>query len=511
MTRVPGAHRGHGPRASCTSAGWPATWCCCGSCRRPLGGDDALGARLVFLRGAGHLELRHRRLPGRRRGRAAPAAAADQPRARPSRAPWAGSSAAPAAGWLCATALRAVHHAAGRHRCWAWRPAWSAQLGDLVESMLKRDVGLKDSARAPARPRRHPRPVRFAAVHRAGRLLLLPLLHLLSRDGRGKVPSMSRSDRARPAPRPLYPFRRRARALPAPLRLVVLGATGSHRRADAGPGARAIPTACRWPAVSCREPRGGTGGAAGAACGGQPGRAAAAGRGGRPAAARARAAGRPGWRGRLLPPGAAGLVEAAAGPRRDCRGQRPGRRGGAGADAGRGGARPAHRPGEQGIAGGGRRPGGARPSRRGGAELLPVDSEHSAIAQCLAGRARRRSARLILTASGGPFRDDAGRARWPRVTLAEVLAHPTWSMGPKITVDSATLMNKGLEVIEAHHLFGAAVRPDRRGGAPRVVGAFAGGVRRRRRAGADGRAGHADAVAVRHQPASGIGRWPRSG
>ncbi|MBD3220387.1 1-deoxy-D-xylulose-5-phosphate reductoisomerase [bacterium] len=91
--------------------------------------------------------------------------------------------------------------------------------------------------------------------------------------------------------------------------------------------------------------------------------------------------------------------------------------------------------------------------REGGAELLPVDSEHSALAQCLCGRARDDVERLVLTASGGPFRT-ASRAELEAVTLEQVLAHPTWDMGPKITVDSATLMNKGLEVIEAHHLFG---------------------------------------------------------
>lgn len=91
--------------------------------------------------------------------------------------------------------------------------------------------------------------------------------------------------------------------------------------------------------------------------------------------------------------------------------------------------------------------------RRGGAELLPVDSEHSAIAQCLSGRQPTEIERLILTASGGPFRTTPA-ADLARVSLAEVLNHPTWRMGPKITVDSATLLNKGLEVIEAHHLFG---------------------------------------------------------
>lgn len=90
-----------------------------------------------------------------------------------------------------------------------------------------------------------------------------------------------------------------------------------------------------------------------------------------------------------------------------------------------------------------------------GAELVPVDSEHGAIHQCLRSSADHRSvARLLLTASGGPFR---GRSidQLASVTIADALAHPTWSMGPKITVDSSTLMNKGLEVIEAHELFGA--------------------------------------------------------
>ncbi len=87
--------------------------------------------------------------------------------------------------------------------------------------------------------------------------------------------------------------------------------------------------------------------------------------------------------------------------------------------------------------------------------IRPVDSEHSAIFQCLTGEDTRSVARLWLTASGGPFRG-ATRSRLATVTAAEALAHPTWSMGPKITIDSATLMNKGLEVIEAHYLFGTA-------------------------------------------------------
>jgi 1-deoxy-D-xylulose-5-phosphate reductoisomerase len=90
---------------------------------------------------------------------------------------------------------------------------------------------------------------------------------------------------------------------------------------------------------------------------------------------------------------------------------------------------------------------------RGGGLLLPVDSEHSAAFQCLEGRADETIHSLVLTASGGPFRGRS-RSELANVTPAEALAHPTWNMGPKITVDSATLMNKGLELIEAHFLFG---------------------------------------------------------
>jgi 1-deoxy-D-xylulose-5-phosphate reductoisomerase len=88
-----------------------------------------------------------------------------------------------------------------------------------------------------------------------------------------------------------------------------------------------------------------------------------------------------------------------------------------------------------------------------GAEIVPVDSEHCAVHQCLRGNPPERVRRIVLTASGGPFR---GRSREElgEVTVDDALAHPTWSMGPKITVDSSTLMNKGLEVIEAHELFG---------------------------------------------------------
>jgi 1-deoxy-D-xylulose-5-phosphate reductoisomerase len=91
--------------------------------------------------------------------------------------------------------------------------------------------------------------------------------------------------------------------------------------------------------------------------------------------------------------------------------------------------------------------------RRGGGEIVPVDSEHSAVYQALRGGTADEVATIVLTASGGPFR---GRTRdeLARATIDDALAHPTWSMGPKITIDSSTLMNKGLEVIEAHELFG---------------------------------------------------------
>ena len=95
----------------------------------------------------------------------------------------------------------------------------------------------------------------------------------------------------------------------------------------------------------------------------------------------------------------------------------------------------------------------AEAKERGGGDLVPVDSEHSAILQCIAGRPETEVRRLLLTASGGPFRD------WPvqrieTATLDDALRHPTWRMGRKISVDSATLANKALEVIEAHYLFG---------------------------------------------------------
>jgi 1-deoxy-D-xylulose-5-phosphate reductoisomerase len=95
----------------------------------------------------------------------------------------------------------------------------------------------------------------------------------------------------------------------------------------------------------------------------------------------------------------------------------------------------------------------ASEARRCGAEILPVDSEHNAIHQAMRAGRPQEVVRLVLTASGGPFRT-RDLATFEQITVDDALAHPTWKMGPKITVDSATMMNKGLEVIEAHHLFG---------------------------------------------------------
>jgi 1-deoxy-D-xylulose-5-phosphate reductoisomerase len=94
-----------------------------------------------------------------------------------------------------------------------------------------------------------------------------------------------------------------------------------------------------------------------------------------------------------------------------------------------------------------------RAAKRSGAELLPVDSEHNALHQCLRGERRDEVKRIVLTASGGPFRTKT-KSEMKQATVAEAMKHPTWNMGAKITIDSATLMNKGLEVIEAHWLFG---------------------------------------------------------
>ena len=94
-----------------------------------------------------------------------------------------------------------------------------------------------------------------------------------------------------------------------------------------------------------------------------------------------------------------------------------------------------------------------RAAKKSGAELLPIDSEHNALHQCLRGERSEEVRRIVLTASGGPFRT-WNKAEMKQATVAEAMRHPTWTMGSKITIDSATLMNKGLEVIEAHWLFG---------------------------------------------------------
>lgn len=95
----------------------------------------------------------------------------------------------------------------------------------------------------------------------------------------------------------------------------------------------------------------------------------------------------------------------------------------------------------------------AKAAAEGGGEIVPVDSEHSAILQCIAGRDPHQIRRVILTASGGPFREWSEQ-RLAEATVTDALQHPTWTMGRKITIDSATLANKALEVIEAHFLFG---------------------------------------------------------
>jgi 1-deoxy-D-xylulose-5-phosphate reductoisomerase len=94
-------------------------------------------------------------------------------------------------------------------------------------------------------------------------------------------------------------------------------------------------------------------------------------------------------------------------------------------------------------------------AKKSGSKILPVDSEHCAVFQCLAGsNSAQEIHKILLTASGGPFRQ-LDKKHFRKITLKQALNHPTWRMGPKITIDSATLMNKGLEVIEAHYLFNA--------------------------------------------------------
>jgi 1-deoxy-D-xylulose-5-phosphate reductoisomerase len=129
--------------------------------------------------------------------------------------------------------------------------------------------------------------------------------------------------------------------------------------------------------------------------------------------------------------------------------------------------------------------------RKNGATLLPVDSEHNAIFQSLAGSRIDQVSRIILTASGGPFRT-ATAEHMRDATPAQAVAHPNWSMGAKISVDSATLMNKGLELIEAHYLFGLPFRPHRHSRAPAVRHPLSGRICGRVGASAAGLARHAD-------------------
>ncbi len=252
---------------------------------------------------------------------------------------------------------------------------------------------------------------------------------------------------AEPA-RALYGFDAPRPPLPHPVRIALLGATGSI-------GVQAVELALRFPdrlrivALAAHrrvDQMASLAQRLAAASGEAPWLALA------DPDACAAAAARPALRGRLLPPGDAGVLAAAALPEADtvvnaivgAAGLAPTL-----AAASRG-ARIALANKESLVVGGGLVRAAAA---AGGAVLLPVDSEHAAIAQCLAGRPAEEIESLTLTASGGPFLD-LPAARLSEVTPAEVLQHPTWKMGPKITVDSATLMNKGLEVIEAHHLFG---------------------------------------------------------
>lgn len=107
--------------------------------------------------------------------------------------------------------------------------------------------------------------------------------------------------------------------------------------------------------------------------------------------------------------------------------------------------------------------------------ILPVDSEHSAIFQCLAGESRSKAEKLILTASGGPFRGKE-RAFLEKVTPADALKHPNWHMGAKVTIDSASMMNKGFEVIEAKWVVRQETRTNRSGGASPIYRSFDGTV-----------------------------------
>jgi 1-deoxy-D-xylulose-5-phosphate reductoisomerase len=250
---------------------------------------------------------------------------------------------------------------------------------------------------------------------------------------------------------PLYPFQRPRLSLPAPLRLVVLGATGSIGRQTLDLVKR-HPDRLQLAAVSCHGRVDELAALLADVAAAQPDA---------PlpliavtdAQARERAAAVPDWGRRLLGAGPRGLIEAVT------EAQNPSCL--VNALVGAAGLGPTLAGAERGLrialankeslVVGGELVASA--VARGGGEVLPVDSEHAAVAQCLSGRNPSEVARLVLTASGGPFRTTPA-AELAAVTREQVLNHPTWRMGPKITVDSATLMNKGLEVIEAHWLFG---------------------------------------------------------
>ena len=303
----------------------------------------------------------------------------------------------------------------------------------------------------------------------------------------------------------LYPCGRPLLDLPRPLPLVVLGATGSIGRQTLDL-VRRHPERLRVAAVACHASVDAPGRGTGAAGGGLPGPPGAPGggrRSGGPGAGRPRTGpGRPPAGGRAArgcwrrsPPrprraclvnglvGAVGLEPtlAAAGPGH------------------------AHRPGQQGIAGGGRRAGGRGPCARAAPRCCRWTRSTRPSPSACPGASEDEIARLILTASGGPFRTTPA-AELADVTLEQVLDHPTWNMGPKITVDSATLMNKGLEVIEAHHLFGVpydridvVVHP---GSIVHSLVEFVDGALLAQL----GTPGHAHPPAVRHRP--GSSHWP---
>jgi len=254
---------------------------------------------------------------------------------------------------------------------------------------------------------------------------------------------------SRLSPEPLYHIGRRPRALPEPVGVVLLGATGSI-------GTQTVELAERHPDKI--RVLGLSAGGRVAELSDLVARLERAGAADTPAvtlaydAAHRRARDDKRLSRRLLPPGREGLLEMAALPDATC--VVNGLVGAVGLEptlaAAQAGRRIALANKESLVVGGDLV---RRATVAGGAEVIPVDSEHSALAQCLVGRGPDEIESLTLTASGGPFRT-LSPAEMATVTRAQVLDHPTWDMGPKITVDSATLMNKGLEVIEAHVLFG---------------------------------------------------------